>query len=176
MSDINNIDSEFIFQKLSEILDIEEKEEKKKEEKGEKLRFFTQEELKLMFEKRIRADLIKIKQTSNSKSLQAHCSAALKHYKRDLITLHINKIKHEEGLKLTTRAADLFFMSYLGRSVGEGYLCLNFSGDYKKDIILTPDYKKKLNGIILKYKEECQDDLYLVISIYRRLKNSIIYA
>ena len=72
----------------------------------------------------------------------------------------------------------MFFISYLGRSVGEKFLCENFGRDFKKgdQIILTDKYKGELNLIIAKYADECEKNLLAVILLYRKLKNYIIYA
>lgn len=138
---------------------------------------FENEDLDKIFKTRISNELHYIKRTSTSKNLQAFCSAALKNYKRDLITLHIKEIKKIEKIKLTTRTADLFFMAYLGRSVGEKYLCHNFTEDYNnKDIILTPEYKKHIHKIIEKYKTQTYSNLMFVKSMYDSLKKSIIYS
>lgn len=138
---------------------------------------FENEELNEIFKSRIKNELHEITKKANSKNLQAYCSAALKNYKRDLITLHIKKIKEIEQIKLTTRTADLFFMSYLGRSVGEKYLCYHFSSDYnKRDIILTPDYKKHIITLIDKYKKQAIDNLFFITSMYKKLKQEIVYS
>lgn len=173
MSDIEDLNPEHMFDHLKNIFN-----EKAEEKENEEEKLFTEKQLLKLFEDKIWEDLQKIKIECNSKNLQAYCSAALKNYKRELISLYIIKIKEVEGLKLTTRSADMFFISYLGRSVGEKFLCENFGRDFKAgdSIILTEKYKKELNSIILKYREECLDNLAYIISLYRRFKNYIIYA
>lgn len=166
MINVEDLNEDDIFKPLTSIFNKEEN------------KLFTEKELVELFEDRIWYGLKEVKNKSNSKNLQAHCSAALKNYKRYLILLHIEKIKEIEDLKLTTRAADMFFINYLGRSVGEEFLCDNFGRDFKigDNIILTPKYKEKLNEIILKYKEECQLNLAFIISMYRKFKKAIVYA
>ena len=173
MSDIEDLNPEHMFDHLKSIFN-----EKAEEKENEEDKLFTEKQLLKLFEDKIWEDLQKIKRECNSKNLQAYCSAALKNYKRELISLYILKIKEVEGLKLTTRSADMFFISYLGRSVGEKFLCENFGRDFKigDSIILTDNYKKELNLIILKYKSECEVSLIFIISLYRRFKNFIIYA
>lgn len=170
-NDIEDLNPDHMFDHLKNIFN-----EREEEEKEEKL--FTEKELLKLFEDKIWEDLQKIKKECNSKNLQAYCSAALKNYKRNLVFYHLDKIKEIEGLKLTTRAADMFFISYLGRSVGEKFLCENFGREFKSGdkIILTDKYKAELNLIILKYKEEFKENLSFIISLYRRFKNYIIYA
>lgn len=173
MSDIEDLNPEHMFDHLKNIFN-----EKTEEKDNEEEKLFTEKQILKLFEDKIWEDLQKIKKECNSKNLQAYCSAALKNYKRNLISLYILKIKEVEDLKLTTRSADMFFINYLGRSVGEKYLCENFGRDFKNGdkIILTDKYKKELNLIILKYKSECEASLFFIISLYRRFKNYIIYA
>lgn len=173
MSDIEDLNPDHMFDHLKNIFN-----EKAEEKENEEEKLFTEKQLLKLFEDKIWEDLQKIKRDCNSKNLQAYCSAALKNYKRNLISLYILKIKKVEDLKLTTRSADMFFINYLGRSVGEKYLCENFGRDFKAGdaIILTGNYKKELNLIILKYKSECEASLFFIVSLYRRLKNYIIYA
>ena len=173
MSDIEDLNPEHMFDHLKSIFN-----EKAEEKENEEDKLFTEKQLLKLFEDKIWEDLQKIKRECNSKNLQAYCSAALKNYKRNLVCLHIDKIKEIEGLKLTTRAADMFFIRYLGRSVGEKFLCENFGREFKKGdkIILTDKYKSELNLIILKYKGEFEGNLSFIISLYRRFKNYIIYA
>ena len=173
MSDIEDLNPEHMFDHLKNIFN-----EKAEEKENEEEKLFTEKQLLKLFEDKIWEDLQKIKMECNSKNLQAYCSAALKNYKRNLVCLCIEKIKEVENLKITTRGADMFFISYLGRSVGEKFLCENFGRDFKAgdSIILTEKYKKELNSIILKYREECLDNLTYIISLYRRFKNYIIYA
>ena len=173
MSDIEDLNPEHMFDHLKSIFN-----EKAEEKENEEEKLFTEKQLLKLFEDKIWEDLQKIKRECNSKNLQAYCSAALKNYKRNLVCSHIEKIKEVENLKITTRAADMFFISYLGRSVGEKFLCENFGRDFKTgdSIILTEKYKKELSSIILKYREECLENLSYIISLYRRFKSYIIYA
>ncbi|EPJ0509703.1 hypothetical protein ACTBNK_006018 [Klebsiella variicola] len=173
MSDIEDLNPEHMFDHLKNIFN-----EKAEEKENEEDKLFTEKQLLKLFEDKIWEDLQKIKIECNSKNLQAYCSAALKNYKRNLISLYILKIKEVEDLKLTTRSADMFFINYLGRSVGEKYLCENFGRDFKAGdpIILTDKYKKELNLIISKYREECLESLIYIVSLYRKFKNYIIYA
>lgn len=173
MSDIEDLNPEHMFDHLKNIFN-----EKAEEKENEEDKLFTEKQLLKLFEDKIWEDLQKIKIECNSKNLQAYCSAALKNYKRNLISLYILKIKEVEDLKLTTRSADMFFINYLGRSVGEKYLCENFGRDFKAGdpIILTDKYKKELNLIISKYREECLGSLIYIVSLYRKFKNYIIYA
>ena len=64
----------------------------KAEDKEEEEKLFTDKDLLRLFEDKIWEDLQKIKRDCNSKNLQAYCSAALKNYKRNLISLYILKI------------------------------------------------------------------------------------
>ena len=173
MSDIEDLNPEHMFDHLKNIFN-----EKAEEKENEEEKLFTEKQLLKLFEDKIWEDLQKIKMECNSKNLQAYCSAALKNYKRNLVCLCIEKIKEVENLKITTRGADMFFISYLGRSVGEKFLCANFGRDFKKgdQIILTDKYKGELNLIISKYADECEKNLINIISLYRKLKNYIIYA
>ncbi|HGO4926835.1 TPA: hypothetical protein MDS32_005481 [Klebsiella pneumoniae] len=173
MSDIEDLNPEYMFDHLKNIFN-----EKAEEKENEEEKLFTEKQILKLFEDKIWEDLQKIKKECNSKNLQAYCSAALKNYKRNLISLYILKIKEVEDIKLTTRSADMFFINYLGRSVGEKYLCENFGRDFKSGdkIILTDKYKSELNSIILKYREECVQNLLYIISLYRKFKNYIIYA
>lgn len=176
MSDIEDLNPDHIFNHLSDIFNLDdEKLEKEFKIKEKKERvddaFFTDEQLINYFKKGMTHRLNVINNNYSGHTKQAYYSAALKNYKRDLIKLHIQEIKRRYNLKLTTRAADMFFYAYLGRSVGEVYLCVNFGEDYnKKDIILTADYKKKLSGIIEKHKEEVVKNLNFIISMYRKIK------
>lgn len=175
MSDIEDLNPDHMFDHLNSIFN------EKTEDKEEEEKLFTEKELSdlfELFEEKMWEDLKKIKRECNQKNLQAYCSAALKNYKRNLVCSHIEKIKEVENLKITTRAADMFFISYLGRSVGEKFLCANFGRDFKKgdQIILTDKYKGELSLIIAKYADECEKNLINIISLYRKLKNYIIYA
>lgn len=175
MNDLNDLDNDTMFKQIAAIFNSEAVKEHFNIEEDPHF-LFEEDYLNELFKERIIKDLYNIKKIASAKNLQAFCSAVLKNYKRDLITLHINKIKEKEGLKLTTRSADIFFIKYLNRSVGEKYLCSHFSNDFKKDIILTPDYKKQLFILADRYWGQVAHNLNYVVSLYRSLKKSIIYA
>ena len=164
MTDINNLNPDSIFNDVAEIFTDDYSLSPDP--------FFTDDEILEAFQSRIYKDLtfINKEHDENFNRKQAYATAAFKNYKRDLITMHINKIKELHNLKLTTRAADIFFIAYLNRSVGEKYLCQNFTSDYKKDIILTPAYKEKLNSIAAMHSEEVKNKLNALIAIYRITK------
>lgn len=183
MGNIDDLNQDNLFKHLNSIFNSKKNDDIDEENAAfmssdllEDIKFFSEEELKLKFEQQIILDLTNIKRKANAKNLQALCSAALKNYKRDLITLHINIIKNNYNLKLTTRAADLFFIAFLGRSIGEKYLCKNFGGDFKGQIILTEKYKSKLSLIIEYHTFEVYKNLCFVIDLYKKQKQYIIYS
>ena len=108
----------------------------------------------------------------------AFLSAAIKNYKRDLISLCLKRIKKQQNLKLTVRSADVFFREYLGRSVNMVFLSDRFKTDYlindDKTKTLNPEYKKHLFNISLLYKEEVLTHLKQIIDLFHSVKFSII--
>ncbi|MEX6216107.1 hypothetical protein AB6G22_20635 [Providencia hangzhouensis] len=124
------------------------------------------------FRKCINNEVSEIKNMEVKRSIKgAYLSACIKRYKRNIVKDYILKIALIEGLDLTQRIADLFFIECLGRSVGEFFLNEHFSGlQYKENkltkikrtsenIVLNPVKKEEVKGIIAKYKNQIIDSV-----------------
>ncbi|MEY0116986.1 hypothetical protein AB7W24_22530 [Providencia rettgeri] len=137
---------------------------------------YMEDEIEKIFKTRIENDVHYIMTTYTYPKIMAYFSAAIKNYKRHIITLCVQKIQKEQDLKLSSRSADMFFIAYLGRSVNEIYLCENFKTDYikrsEKYKTLTPAYKEHLKKIIYLYKDRVLTLLNYVIDLYRKIKSN----
>ena len=111
----------------------------------------------------------------NCRQVQAYCSAALKSLKRRTIFFYLEEICVAENLTLTVRGADLFYIKYLGRSVGEEFLSV-YGRKGEHNVILTPAYKEYLTAIANKYEDTVTKGLDKSISLYRSAKKKIIYG
>lgn len=161
-----------IFKEMEKI----QTEEKKSFKIYENTDLYTENEIEKIFKTRIENDVYHIMNTYTYPKIMAYFSAAIKNYKRDIITLCVQKIQKEQYLKLSSRSADMFFIAYLGRSVNEIYLCENFKTDYmersEKYKTLTPIYKEHLKKIIYLYKDRVLTLLNYVIDLYRKIKSN----
>lgn len=161
-----------IFKEMEKI----QTEEKKSFKIYENTDLYMEDEIKKTFKKRMEDDIHFIMTNYTYPKIMAYFSAAIKNYKRDIITLCIQKIQKEQNLILSARAADMFFISYLKRSVNEIYLCENFKTDYmersEKYKTLTPIYKEHLKKIIYLYKDRVLTLLNYVIDLYRKIKSN----
>lgn len=122
--------------------------------------------------KSISYEVFDIKNMKIRKSIKgAYLSACIKRHKRNIVKDYILKIAIIEELDLTQRIADLFFIECMGRCVGEFYLNEHFAGlQYKnnkltkikrtsKNIVLNPEEKEEVKGIIAKYKNQIIDSV-----------------
>jgi len=122
--------------------------------------------------KSISYEVFDIKNMKIRKSIKgAYLSACIKRHKRNIVKDYILKIAIIEELDLTQRIADLFFIECMGRSVGEFYLNEHFAGlQYKnnkltkikrtsENIVLNPEKKEEVKGIIAKYKNQIIDSV-----------------
>jgi len=177
--ELNNKD---LLDQIKSIFEDDDEEEEKNQyllKEVKPLFRYNDKTLNRIFTKSMRIKLSSIYKMKISKGQRgAFLSAAIKGYKRDLISICLKKIQQQQQLKLTVRSADVFFRSYLGRSVNMIYLSEMFKTDYlindDKTKTLNPEYKKHLIKISQLYKDEVLKYLNQVIDLYNTIKNSII--
>ncbi|THB18582.1 hypothetical protein [Providencia sp. MGF014] len=141
----------------------------------------------LKYQKLINKEVSEIKSLEIKSAIKgAYLSACIKRYKRNVVRDYILKIAVIEKLDLTQRLADLFFIEYLGRSVGEFYLNRNFSNlqyDNKtntlvriqrtsQSIILNQEKKDETKKIIDKYKKEVIESVELIKNYFYMAKHN----